>query len=132
MRSADPTLTASAVGTQDESAQGVRTAPSSRAAPTELAALAYYLAFVFAAGGVGVGMTLGVFIEETGGHIDPGPLTVARLGCAVCGFIVGGVAFAMGRALHEPGNELRVIRITTAIGLPILLAGWAWVLSAGF
>lgn len=80
-----------------------RTAPSKRAAPTELASLAYWLAGVFAFGGVGVGFALGTFIEETGGHIDPGVLVVARASCAACGVIVGAVAYALGRMLHSAG-----------------------------
>jgi len=132
MRLADPSLTAAAVGIQDESAQGVRTVPRRRTAPTPAAAVAYMFAWTFAAGGVGVALTLGVFLEETGGPVAPSALIVEQIACVFAGLVTGAVSLAIGRGLHHPGNEVRVITTITVIGLPLMLLGWAWVLSAGF
>jgi hypothetical protein len=132
MRSADPTLTASAGGAQDESAQAVRIVIRRRAL-NPLAALSYYFAFVFAAGGVGVAIALGAFISAVeGAPPDGAALLAGQIACVIAGLVVGGVAFAIGRALENPANLPAVITTMTAIGLPVMLCAWAWLLSAGF
>jgi hypothetical protein len=132
MRSATDSLTAPAVEAQDESARRVGTVARRRTI-NPLAGLCYYFAFVFAAGGAGVALGLGTFIDAVEGASPHGPALLAgQIACVIAGLVVSGVAFAMGRALENPKNLPKVITVMTAVGLPLMLLAWAWVLTAGF